>query len=57
MRQKGNDIPGILDEHPAIHTILLNGIGKTIEYFKRFNQFNPSYLLSWVPFHGINDTL
>ena len=32
----GNDIQGFLDDHPTIHTIILNGTSTTVKYFKRF---------------------
>lgn len=47
---QGNDIQAFLDEHPTIHTVVLNGIGKTYEYFRRFNQFNPR--ISYRGFHS-----
>lgn len=33
---KGNDIQGFLDEHPTIHTIVLNGTSTTTKYFERY---------------------
>ena len=33
---RGNDIQGFLDEHPSIHTIVLNGMSTTVKYFNRY---------------------
>lgn len=33
---KGNDIQSLLDEYPTIHTIVLNGLTKTVEYFNLY---------------------
>lgn len=33
---RGNDIQGFLNEHPTIHTIVLNGTSTTVKYFNRY---------------------
>ena len=36
---QGNDIHAFLEEHPCIHTVVLNGHGKTVEYYRSFCKF------------------
>ena len=33
---RGNDIQSFLEEHPTIHTIILNGTSTTVKYFDRY---------------------
>lgn len=46
---KGNDIQTLLDEYPTIHTIVLNGLTKTVEYFHQYCEIKSNVEVVELP--------
>ena len=46
---KGSDIQSLLDEYPTIHTIVLNGLTKTVEYFHQYCEIKSNVEVVELP--------